>query len=48
MTLAILQRLNSATASSTFTAPKMHPKDLHILLKPVSLKYTVCINFLAV
>ena len=41
MTLEMLQRLNSGNASSTFTAPKMHPKDLHILLKPVGLKYTV-------
>ena len=48
MTLAISQRLNSATACSTFTAPKMHPKNLHILLKPVALKYTVCVNFFAV
>ena len=48
MTLAISQRLNSATASSTFTAPKIHPKNLHILLKSVALKYTVCVNIFAV
>ena len=41
MTLEILQRLYSGTASSTFTAPKMHPKNLYILLKPVAFKNTV-------
>ena len=48
MILEISQRLNSGTTSSTFTAPKMHPKNVRILLKPVALKYAVCVTFFAV